>query len=127
MPKFLSDDWFGAVEDIQDEAPEPPAAIADLKINILIEGGDDGTKEAHLDAGTFGRGNIEGAATKLTVPYETAKSMFIEGDQAAVMQAFMSGQIKVEGDMARLMAMQSANQPSPEQEAFQERLRSLTD
>jgi putative sterol carrier protein len=33
--------------------------------------------------------------------------MFIKGDQQAAMQAFMSGQIKVEGDMSKLMAMQS--------------------
>ena len=32
--------------------------------------------------------------------------MFIEGNQQAAMQAFMSGQIKVEGDMTKLMAMQ---------------------
>ena len=33
--------------------------------------------------------------------------MFVEGNQQAAMQAFMGGQIKVEGDMTKLMAMQS--------------------
>ena len=32
--------------------------------------------------------------------------MFLEGNQQAAMQAFMGGQIKVEGDMTKLMAMQ---------------------
>ena len=52
--------------------------------------------------------------------------MFISGDQAAAMQAFMSGQIKVDGDMTKLMAMQSAGAPSPEQVAFQEKIKALT-
>jgi putative sterol carrier protein len=42
------------------------------------------------------------------------------------MQAFMSGQIKVEGDMTKLMAMQSAGGPSPEQLAVQAKLQALT-
>ena len=33
--------------------------------------------------------------------------MFVKGDQSAAMQAFMGGKIKVEGDMTKLMAMQS--------------------
>ena len=37
--------------------------------------------------------------------YAVAKKLFVDGDQAAGMQAFMSGQIKVEGDMSKLMAM----------------------
>jgi putative sterol carrier protein len=66
-----------------------------------------------------------GASTKITVPYDTAKRLFIDGDQSAAMQAFMSGQIKVEGDMTKLMAMQTAS-PTAEQQAFQTKLADLT-
>jgi putative sterol carrier protein len=62
----------------------------------------------------------------LTVPFDVAKAMLIEGTPQAAMQAFMSGQIKVEGDMSKLMAMQSAGGPSPEQTAFQEKLKAIT-
>ena len=60
------------------------------------------------------------------MPFDVAKSMFIDGNQQAGMQAFMSGQIKVEGDMSRLMAMQAAGGPTPEQIAVQEKLKALT-
>ena len=40
------------------------------------------------------------------MPYAVARQMFVEGNQQAAMQAFMGGQIKVEGDMTKLMAMQ---------------------
>jgi hypothetical protein len=115
---FLSDDWFDAVEELRDEMPEPPAAAKDLKINIVVAGGPDGDR--------FERGLAEGAPTKLTVPFDVARAMFIDGNQQAGMQAFMSGQIKVEGDMTKLMAMQAGGGPTPEQLAIQAKLKDLT-
>jgi hypothetical protein len=123
---FLSDDWFDAVDGLRDEAPEPPAAMKDMKLNIVVAGGPDGDREIHMAAGQFERGLVDDAPTKLTVPYEVAKSMFVDGNQQAGMQAFMSGQIKVEGDMTKLMAMQSAGGPSAEQQAFQTKIKDLT-
>ena len=127
MPNpFLSDAWLDEVEGLRDEAPEPAAAIKDLKLNITVTGSPDGDREIHMAAGQFERGLAEGAPTKLTVPYEVAKSMFIDGNQQAGMQAFMSGQIKVEGDMTKLMAMQAGGGPTAEQQAFQAKIKELT-
>ena len=42
------------------------------------------------------------------------------------MQAFMSGQIKVQGDMSKLMSMGNAT-PTPEQEAFSQKVVELTE
>jgi hypothetical protein len=123
---FLSDDWLDAVEALRDEAPEPAAAMKDLKLNIVVAGGPDGDREIHMAAGQFERGLVDDAPTKLTVPYDVAKAMFIDGNQQAAMQAFMSGQIKVEGDMAKLMAMQAGGPPTAEQTAFQEKIKELT-
>jgi len=123
---FLSDDWFDAVEGLRDEQPEAPTALKDLVINIVVAGGPDGDREIHMAGGQFERGLADGAPTKLTVPFDVAKAMFIDGNQQAGMQAFMSGQIKVEGDMSRLMAMQAAGGPTPEQVAFQEKIKALT-
>jgi hypothetical protein len=125
---FLSDEWFDAVEGLRDEAPEPPEAMKDLVINVLVEGGPDGDREIHMNGGQFERGLADGAPTKLTVPYDTAKALFVEGNPQAAMQAFMSGQIKVEGDMTKLMAMQGGGMatPSAEQKAFQDKVQALT-
>lgn len=130
MPEtFLSDKWFDAVEKIRSELGDPPApaGMADLQLNIVVTGGPEGDREVNLSGGQFERGLADGASTKLTVPYDVAKSMFIEGNQQAAMQAFMSGQIKVEGDMSKLMAMQAgAGAASPEQQKFQEKLKEIT-
>jgi putative sterol carrier protein len=122
---FLTEPWFDAVEELRSEQPEAPAALADAAINITVSGGPDGDVDVHLAGGTFERGHTDGAPTKLTVPYDTAKKLFIDGDQSAAMQAFMSGQIKVEGDMTKVMALQTAT-PTAEQQAFQAKLADLT-
>ena len=115
MPhEFLSEDWLDAVEALRTEAPEPPDAMKDLLINLTVTDGPDGDVSAHLNAGQFERGHAEGASTKITVPHDVAKSLFVDANPQAAMQAFMGGKIKVEGDMTKLMAMQAGATPTPE-------------
>jgi hypothetical protein len=125
---FLSDEWLTEVKALADAAgPEANAMPADMQLNLVVTGGPEGDRELHMAGGTFGAGLVDGAPTKLTVPYDVARQMFIEGNQAAAMQAFMSGQIKVEGDMTKLMAMQSSGHGDPAAAAeLQEKLRSIT-
>jgi hypothetical protein len=124
---FLSDEWFAEAKKIRDEANLPAATgpAADLKLNIVVTGGPSGDKEVHLAGGEFGEGLVDDAPTKLTVPYEVAKKTFIDNDQQAGMQAFMQGQIKVEGDMSKLMAMQT-QQPDAAQAELQKKIASIT-
>ena len=127
MPEtFLSSAWFDAVEALRAEQPAADASMSDLTLNIVVTGGPEGDAEVHVKNGNFERGLVDDAPTKLTVPYDVAKAIFIEGNQQAGMQAFMSGQIKVEGDMSKLMAMQGGAAPSAEQQAFQQKLKDLT-
>jgi putative sterol carrier protein len=71
----------------------------------------EGTINAHMDT-TSGEmemdtGHIENPDVTVTLDYGTAKAIFVDGNPQAGMQAFMSGKIKVQGDMTKLMAMQS--------------------
>ena len=113
--EFLSEGWFGEVDRIQNELNPPvPAAIKDLKINMQVTGAPSGDVSFRMEAGKLVKGHAADAPTKLVIPFATAKAMLIDQNQQAVMQAFMSGQIRVEGDMAKLMQMQMAGPPSPE-------------
>ena len=125
MPNpFLSDAWLDEVESL--EAPPATGPAADLVLNVVVTGTPDGDRELNMAGGKFNRGLVDGAPTKVSIPFDVAKAMFIDGNPQAAMQAFMAGQIKVEGDMTKLMAMQSAGAPSAEQTAFQEKLKSIT-
>ena len=126
--QFLSDGWFDEAAKIQAEiSPEIPDAIKDLVINLVVKDGPDGDIEAKMEAGTIAKGLANSAPTKLTVPYDIAKKMFIEQDPQASMQAFMSGQIQVEGDMTKIMGMQAAGPPSAEAQQVAERIKEMTE
>jgi hypothetical protein len=123
--EFLSDDWMDAIEALRDEVPDAPDAARSATINVLIHDCPFGDREAHLADGRIERGLHPEAPTTLTVPYDVAKQLFVANDQQAAMQAFMTGQIKVEGDVTKVMAMSSMT-PTPEQLAFQQRIQELT-
>ena len=125
---FLTDSWFDEAEKIRASVdPEVPAALQDLVINLVVKDGPDGDIEARMEAGRFVKGLADAAPTKLTVPYDIAKKMFIDNDQNASMQAFMSGQIQVEGDMAKLMSMQAGGPPSDDQKKVSDAVAAMTD
>ncbi len=67
---------------------------------------------AHMDTSSgelvLDTGHLEEQDLKVTVDYDTAKAILIEGNPQAGMQAFMAGKVRVEGDMAKLMALQAA-------------------
>ena len=124
---FLSDGWFAeATRIFQEIKPQVPAAIQDLVINLRVKGGPEGDVEARMAAGQLLRGFGAGAPTTLTIPYDVARKMIVDNDQNAAMQAFMGGQIQIEGDMSRVMAMQAAGPPSPEGLQVAQRIRAMT-
>lgn len=108
---FLSDEWLVEVQKMAADAGTGLMPDS-VQINMVVTGGPGGDRQLHVAGGAFGSGLLDDAPTKLTLPYQVARDMFVKGDQAAAMQAFMSGQIKVEGDMTKLMAMQN-QQPAP--------------
>ncbi|HEX2483788.1 MAG TPA: SCP2 sterol-binding domain-containing protein [Myxococcota bacterium] len=128
MAKFLSREWFSEVERIVAQVSPPiPDAIKDLVINFRIKGGPQGDVEARMAGGRFQQGFGAGAPTTVNVPFEVARKMIVDNDQNAAMQAFMSGQIQVEGDMGKIMMMQAAGPPSPENVKVGELIRGMTE
>ena len=125
--QFLSDGWFTQAEKIQAEVNPPvPAAIKDLKINMQVTGGPSGDVSFRMDNGRMVKGHAADAPTKLVIPFAVAKAMLVDNNQQAAMQAFMSGQIRVEGDMAKLMQMQMAGAPSPEAQKVSQMIKEMT-
>ena len=124
---FLSDPWLEEVQKLVAGAGQGMMPES-VQINMVVTDGPGGDRQLHVSGGTFAVGLLDGCPTKLTVPYRVARDMFVKGDQAAAMNAFMSGQIKVEGDMTRLMAMQAQTQPAggPSQAEIQAMLLAIT-
>ena len=115
---FLSESWMEAARGIREKyADQASKVTTSIRMNQVITevpesvGGSD-TIKAFLDTSSgdvvMDLGELEGPDLTLTVDYATARAIFVEQDQAAGMQAFMSGKIKVQGDMMKMMAMQTA-------------------
>ncbi len=112
---FLSDEWMTAAREIREEyrGKTQPMAHA-IKMNQIITDMPFGDSpiEAHMDS-TSGEmemelGHMADPEVTVTVDYATAKAIFVDQNPQVGMQAFMAGKIKVQGDMTKLMAMQSS-------------------
>jgi putative sterol carrier protein len=70
-----------------------------------------GDINSHIDTSTgvlvMDLGHIDGPDLTVTTDYETAHKVFFDQDPQAGMQAFMSGRIKVEGDVTKMLMMPS--------------------
>lgn len=122
--EFLSDEWFDKVEQMVAAAGDlqiPPAMKA-VAVNVTITGtGKDGSGERQLfmKDGLFARGH-KVAATTLTLDATLARRIFIDADAAAGVQAFLEGNIKVDGDLAQLVAMQTVEPSEPQKQLTRE-------
>ena len=111
---FLSEEWVAAAKEVREKfagKTAPPAHKVKMNLHITDVPFGSGEVDAHMDTSgdemAMDLGHISGEDLTVTVDYATAKAIFIEGNPQAGMQAFMAGKIKVQGDMTKLMAMQS--------------------
>jgi hypothetical protein len=109
------------------------AAGPSIKMNQVITDVPfgEGSIDAHMDSSSgemeMDLGHIDDAEVKITVPYSVAKAIFVENNPQAGMQAFMAGQIKVEGDMTKLMAMQGGGAPDPSAAEIAKKIQEITE
>lgn len=112
---FLSDDWMTAARDIRhrhaDAVPRIEMAVRINVVTTKVPFGE-GTVNAYIDtsSGTLDMevGALPNPDLTITTDYDTARALFVDQDPTASMQAFMSGRIKVDGDITRLMMLQTA-------------------
>jgi SCP-2 sterol transfer family len=111
--RFLSPEWITAAKAIREEYRDRPrSGGVTIRMNQVITDAPGGEEiHAHLDAAegdvVVDLGHLDGPDLTITTDYATARAIFVNQDAAAGMQAFMSGKIKVEGDMAKLLMMQA--------------------
>ena len=130
---FLSPEWMEEAHKIREEfAGQTSAPAHAVRMNQIITDVpfSDDPINAYMDTSQgdleLDLGSLENPDLTVTVDYETAKAIFVEQNPQAGMQAFMAGKIKVQGDMTKLMAMQSAA-PDPVAVEIASRIKEITD
>ena len=113
--QFLSDEWMAAATSIREQyADQSTKVTTSIRMNQVITDVPfgDGTVNLFLDTSSgdvvMATGALDTPDLTMTTDWETARKIFVEQDQAAGMQAFMAGKIKVQGDMMKMMAMQTS-------------------
>jgi putative sterol carrier protein len=131
--KFLTDEWVEQAKKVREEFAgkgNPPAHAVRMNQIITDVPFGDGTVNAHLDTSggdvELDLGHLDNADLTVTLDYETAKAIIVDQNPQAGMQAFMAGKIKVQGDMTKLMAMQSGPVDPTAQEVA-ERIKEITE
>jgi hypothetical protein len=113
--EFLSDEWMEAVKAIRDKYADGASPVPyKIRMNQVITGAPFTQEDIRVYMDTtdgtmkMDKGALECPEVTVTTDWETARKLFVDQDQAAGMQAFMAGKIKVEGDMTKLMMMNAA-------------------
>ncbi|HHC08180.1 MAG TPA: SCP2 sterol-binding domain-containing protein [Actinobacteria bacterium] len=110
MARFLSEEFMRAATEALNADPGFQAAAkgVELGLQFVVTGAPDGDLQYHLDVrdgrATMALGELPDADATVTSDYETAVALS-KGD-LNVQMAFMTGKIKVGGNMAKIMMNQ---------------------
>ena len=112
---FLSDEWLQETRKIREEYRDHvPAVPVPVRMNQVINEVPfgEGVIRAYVDTSSglldMEVGQLEKPDLTITLSYATAKAILVDGDAAQAMNAFMSGRIRVDGDITKLIALQTA-------------------
>jgi hypothetical protein len=123
---FLSDEWFAAVDALIAKAGDldiPPAMkAAEINVTVTTAAGD---RHVYIHDGILSPGHRPTAPTSITLDEALARRIFVDADTVAGVQAFLAGEIKVDGDLAKLVAMQM-EEPSAKQKALAIQIAAIT-
>ncbi|MFZ0627178.1 MAG: SCP2 sterol-binding domain-containing protein [Acidimicrobiia bacterium] len=114
MSKFLSEEWTSEVTSALESHEGFKNAIgsADLSIQFNTDDTPDGEVDYYLDAGggqaVMALGTVDNPDVTVKQSYDTATA--ISKGELNVQTAFMTGKLKVSGNLAKLMMHQSAIQ-----------------
>lgn len=132
--RFLSDEWMDAARAIREKyADDVPTVEADLRINQVVTDVPFGeeTVSSYLDTSSgavvMELGSLDEADVTVTTDYATAQAIFVDQDPTMAMQAFLTGRVKVQGDMMKLMAMQTSLPSNEFSEKIAQEIKDITE
>ncbi len=122
---FLTQSWFDAVARLNQEVGELnlPPNLAELTINVTIKS--ENPTLLHLQAGKINQHHIQNADATIYIDQDTLNQIIHDNSVDTALEAFMTGKIFIEGDMSKVMALQSAR-PSQEQKALYKQIKEMT-
>lgn len=123
MAYFLSSEWFDKVSLLNEQAGELnlPPKIHNLVLNLWID-----DTPLHIKEGKLAKGELSSAKSTVKISLPLAKTLAQDKDLTAALEAFLVGQIKVEGDFSTLFTLKGAK-PTSEQKQLYKNILAATD
>jgi putative sterol carrier protein len=131
---FLSDEWITETRAIREEflADHEPPSVPSISINLVVTDVPFGSGEvdAHFDS-SHGAPEIDlehlpKVNATITVGYETAKNLLINGQMSSALEAMQLGRIKVKGNMFKLLGLAKVGK-DPASRELAGRIREITE
>lgn len=125
MAVFLSNAWFDEVAKLNaqhDELNLPPT-LATLIINFDVSG--ETNTLLHLKDGKIHAGHHADAISQVQIDQDALNAIISTKDMNLAIEAFMTGKIRIHGDMNAIMSLQSAK-PSQEQKQLYKDILAMT-
>lgn len=114
MYQFLSDEWVTAAREVRSRfADQSPEIAISVGVNIAVTDAPfaDDPILAHFDTSSghmhVELGHLDHCDVEMLTDYDTARMLFVGTDPEALMQSFLAGNIRIQGDMMKLMALQA--------------------
>lgn len=127
MPKFLSDEWFTRVEELNTEAgdPEITPAMKNVVVNLEVGSGGDVVPMC-MKRGLMQKGHVDEADVRMSMPADYAHAILVKGDWSAGMKGWMARKIKLNGNIKKLIPLQ-VHEPTEDQETLRRKIEAETD
>jgi putative sterol carrier protein len=127
MSKWLTQEWLDETRKMAESQPERPGASA--RMQYVVTGAPDGDVKYYwvLENGKLLEskvGELPDAEVTMTQTYEDAQK--IQKGELDANAAFMQGRIKVQGNMAKLMALMPLTN-APEYKELQKQIQEITE
>lgn len=131
--QFLSDEWIAELQKIREEyrgktQPIPTAVRLNQVITNVPFG--DGTINSFTDTSTgefnVEIGTLDSADATVKLDYQTATALFKEGSAKLGLGAFLTGKIKIRGDITKLSLLQKLAGNDPSLQEMLDRIKQMT-
>lgn len=124
MYQFLSDEWFAKVLQINEATGDlnlPPATQQTFNLSLT----DDESGSLHCKHGKIYQGLSSDAIASISTNKQILKAIIANKDIHVAIEAFMTGQLRIDGDVSKILHLQSAHL-TLEQKALYQQILAIT-
>ena len=127
MVEFLSDEWFSKLSELYKTAGDlkMPESLTSVTVNLTVKTAKAEVQMA-MNRGIIQKGFVDNADVSMSMPAEYAYKILVLNDWSVGMRGYIKRQIKLTGNMKKLIPLQ-VYKPSQPTVEFCKKIAAFTD